>query len=170
MIIPESKLPNLITNKYVTTGYSRFDKIIDKYWWSHAINLLPKNLAPNIISVLSVTCMIFSYIILTPFDTTFSIPPPSFVVLICVFFHFFCETFDALDGKQARRTGMATPLGMLMDTGCDSLTATFIGLSTIQCMGLGMSEKAIWLITIEQSWLFLEIWEEYHTGVSRTQI
>lgn len=170
MFILESKLPNLTTRKYVTTGYSRFDKLLDKYWWNKAINILPKNIAPNIISTLSVTSMMLSYLVLTPFDTTFSVRPPFIAVLTCVIFHFLCETFDALDGKQARRTNMATPLGMIVDAGCDSLTSTFIAMSVIQCMAFGMTEKAIWLLVIEQSWLFLELWEDYHTGVSRTQI
>ena len=28
-----------------------------------------------------------------------------------------CQTFDAVDGKQARRTGASSPLGELMDHG-----------------------------------------------------
>lgn len=42
-----------------------------------------------------------------------------------------------MDGKQARRTGTSSPLGMLIDHGCDAVT-TFIfacGLGTI--VGLG---------------------------------
>lgn len=40
---------------------------------------------------------------------------------------------DNLDGRQARRTGSSSPLGLMFDHGCDALT-TFIftlGLSTI---------------------------------------
>ena len=33
-------------------------------------------------------------------------------------------TFDNCDGKQARKTGNSTPLGMLFDHGCDSLIVT----------------------------------------------
>jgi ethanolaminephosphotransferase len=31
---------------------------------------------------------------------------------------------DNCDGKQARKTGNSTPLGMLFDHGCDSLIVT----------------------------------------------
>jgi ethanolaminephosphotransferase len=44
---------------------------------------------------------------------------------------------DNLDGKQARRTGTSSPLGLMFDHGCDALT-TFLfttGLGTI--LGLG---------------------------------
>jgi ethanolaminephosphotransferase len=30
--------------------------------------------------------------------------------------------FDEMDGKQARRTGNSSPLGMLFDHGCDAFT------------------------------------------------
>ena len=35
---------------------------------------------------------------------------------------FVYQALDAIDGKQARRTGSATPLGELFDHGCDSLS------------------------------------------------
>jgi hypothetical protein len=35
---------------------------------------------------------------------------------------FLYQTLDATDGKQARRTGSASPLGELFDHGCDSVT------------------------------------------------
>ena len=33
---------------------------------------------------------------------------------------------DEMDGKQARKTGNSTPLGMLFDHGCDSFTIGFV--------------------------------------------
>ena len=34
---------------------------------------------------------------------------------------FFAQTLDAIDGKHARRTKRSSPLGQLMDHGCDSM-------------------------------------------------
>ena len=48
---------------------------------------------------------------------------------------------DNMDGKQARRTGSSSPLGMLFDHGCDALT-TFLfacGLGTV----VGLSKNII---------------------------
>lgn len=39
---------------------------------------------------------------------------------ICFFGYMIC---DNTDGKQARRTGSSSPLGMLIDHGMDSITA-----------------------------------------------
>jgi len=38
---------------------------------------------------------------------------------------------DAVDGKQARRTGTSSPLGQLFDHGCDAW-ATFLNQYAIQ--------------------------------------
>ena len=35
---------------------------------------------------------------------------------------FIYQSLDAIDGKQARRTKQATPLGELFDHGCDSVS------------------------------------------------
>ena len=35
---------------------------------------------------------------------------------------------DEMDGKQARRTGNSSPLGLLFDHGCDAFTAALIPL------------------------------------------
>lgn len=44
---------------------------------------------------------------------------------------------DNLDGKQARRTGTSSPMGMLFDHGCDAMTAAFGGwvLMKMFCFG-----------------------------------
>ena len=34
-----------------------------------------------------------------------------------------------MDGKQARKTGSSSPLGVLLDHGCDALTCMFQGLN-----------------------------------------
>jgi len=40
--------------------------------------------------------------------------------------YFIYTTMDNMDGKQARRTGSGSPLGMLCDHGCDATTATIL--------------------------------------------
>jgi ethanolaminephosphotransferase len=38
------------------------------------------------------------------------------------FSYFLYRMLDELDGKQARRTGNSSPLGLLFDHGCDSFS------------------------------------------------
>lgn len=50
---------------------------------------------------------------------------------------FVYQTFDAIDGKQARRTKTSGPLGQLFDHGCDAVT-TSVGLCLFgQSMRMG---------------------------------
>jgi len=48
---------------------------------------------------------------------------------------FQCYTFlDNLDGKQARRTGASSPMGMLFDHGCDAITASVVSAHMMKIM------------------------------------
>ena len=40
------------------------------------------------------------------------------------------QALDAIDGKQARRTGTACPLGELFDHGCDSLSTVVVSIAS----------------------------------------
>ena len=50
---------------------------------------------------------------------------------------FVYQSLDAIDGKQARRTGSANPLGELFDHGCDSISTVFVALSACTAVQLG---------------------------------
>jgi phosphatidylglycerophosphate synthase len=39
---------------------------------------------------------------------------------------FLYQTLDAIDGKQARRTGSSSPLGELFDHGCDAVSTSML--------------------------------------------
>lgn len=66
--------------------------------------------------------------------------------------------------KQARRTGMAGPLGELFDHGCDALNTTLEVILSTYALNIGPS----WWIILSQiatlSNFYLSTWEEYHTG------
>lgn len=44
---------------------------------------------------------------------------------------------DEMDGKQARRTGNSSPLGLLFDHGCDSMTASLFTLMVLKALKCG---------------------------------
>lgn len=50
-------------------------------------------------------------------------PIDSWFVVWCGFSYLIYTTLDNIDGKQARRTGSGSPLGMLFDHGLDACTA-----------------------------------------------
>ena len=93
---------------------------------------------------------------------TASVIPPwlLFVWAVCLFFY---QSFDSIDGKQARRTGMAGPLGEMFDHGCDALNTTFEVLLATSAIGLGRSYFSLMLLLSSTINFYLSTWEEYHT-------
>lgn len=62
---------------------------------------------------------------------------PRWACGLCSFGLFVYQSLDAIDGKQARRTGTANPLGELFDHGCDSISTVFVALSACIAVQLG---------------------------------
>ncbi|KAJ9075300.1 hypothetical protein DSO57_1037420 [Entomophthora muscae] len=73
-------------------------------------------------------------------------------------------SFDAIDGKQARRTGTSGPLGELFDHSCDALNTTFVGLLAISAIKIEKDWWAISHIFISYANFYLTTWETYYTG------
>lgn len=78
----------------------------------------------------------------------------------CLFMY---QSLDAIDGKQARRTNMAGPLGELFDHGCDALNTTLETVLVCAATGLGRSYWTLIGLASAMTNFFLTTWEEYHT-------
>lgn len=95
---------------------------------------------------------------------------PSFVFLIFALNMFIYQTFDAVDGKQARRIKASSPIGMLLDHGLDALTFTIeFGLFGY---AVNLQNKFVFLNCLCLSYiaLFLALWEGMHSPVSRMNL
>lgn len=62
---------------------------------------------------------------------------PRWTYALCGLGLFIYQSLDAIDGKQARRTGTSSPLGELFDHGCDSISTVFVALSACAAVQLG---------------------------------
>jgi len=58
---------------------------------------------------------------------------------------------DNLDGKQARRTGTSSPMGMLFDHGCDAITATFASFALMKMFCTGSFANPFNLFTMSMA-------------------
>lgn len=76
---------------------------------------------------------------------------------------FMYQTFDNVDGKQARRTGTSSGLGELFDHGIDSLNCTLASLLETAAMGLGTSKSGVFTALCPCVAMFFSTWETYHT-------
>ncbi|KAK8979517.1 hypothetical protein V6N11_073514 [Hibiscus sabdariffa] len=86
-------------------------------------------------------------------------PPPRWVHLAHGLLLFLYQTFDAVDGKQARRTNSSSPLGELFDHGCDALACAFETMafgSTAMCGG-----DTFWFWVISAVPFYGATWEHY---------
>ncbi|CAD6977284.1 unnamed protein product [Tilletia controversa] len=77
---------------------------------------------------------------------------------------FLYQSLDSIDGKQARRTGMAGPLGELFDHGCDAINTTLECILISSALNLGRSYWTLASIIATLSNFYLTTWEEFHTG------
>lgn len=83
-----------------------------------------------------------------------------FVWAVCLFAY---QSFDSIDGKQARRTGMSGPLGELFDHGCDALNTSLECVLSFAAFGLGRSSVSLILLVSSMASFYLTTWEEYYT-------
>ena len=73
--------------------------------------IFAQSVAPNMITLLGLVGNGVGLLIMLSMDTTFSQELPVWVYLFGAFALFMYQTLDAIDGKQARRTGTSGPLG-----------------------------------------------------------
>eukprot|EP00494_Astrolonche_serrata_P031070 UN31339 len=74
-------------------------------------------------------------------------------------------TMDALDGKQARRTGSSSPLGLMFDHGCDCINTTLC-ITALGCvLQMGYTPMIALFWSCGALGFFYTTFEEYYTGM-----
>lgn len=125
---------------------------------------------PNLITLIGLFAVIASNLLVAYYAPNLSVEEskdvPRWVWLVCGFCLFFYSTLDNMDGKQARRTGNSSPLGLLFDHGCDAINAGLIAVLPFSVMlRTGVDAGAIlgyYFIIIAP--FYLATWEEFHVG------
>lgn len=125
-------------------------------------------MAPNVITLLGLMFPLLSCVIYLPFDANVEQAFPMATYVVCAFSIFMYQTFDAVDGKQARRTQQSSPLGQLFDHGCDAINTSLICFIFCQSMQLGPPG---WMYFLYQFWSVVTFygsqWEEHETHILR---
>jgi len=120
--ITKEGLMELKNYQYKSGGYSWLDNKMNPFW-VYCVTLLPEWMAPNLVTLIGFFFMMSSFAIFIIFGGKFGVEElPWWTHFYCAFSHFAYQTLDAIDGKQARRTGSSSPLGQLFDHGCDVYT------------------------------------------------
>jgi ethanolaminephosphotransferase len=117
--LSKEALVNLKNYKYVSGEYSVLDNALTPFW-NKVVTFMPLWLAPNLITLIGLLNLASNLLLCLPRDLSMTKPlPPEFSIFFALTL-FVYQTLDAIDGKQARRTGSSSPLGQLFDHGCDA--------------------------------------------------
>ncbi|CAI5460089.1 unnamed protein product [Closterium sp. Yama58-4] len=147
--------------KYHGADHSLVSKYILQPFWSRFVLLFPLSVAPNTITVVGL-CFVFLSVGLSWYlspDLLAHVPRPVLVLFAVLLFLY--QTFDAVDGKQARRTGASSPLGELMDHSCDAVCCTLEVLPFAAAGMMGSHAPLFWLVS--SSTFYFASWETFFT-------
>ncbi|KAI9320064.1 CDP-alcohol phosphatidyltransferase-domain-containing protein [Dichotomocladium elegans] len=162
--IPDEALPNLHRYKYGGVDKSFVSRYILSKYWNALVQLFPLWIAPNLITLLGLLCVVVNVSTLMYYAPDLG-PCPNWVYYTFGIGLFIYQSLDAIDGKQARRTGMSGPLGELFDHGCDALNTSLGVLTWASSTGLGQSWWTVMSLVASLGNFYLSTWEEYHTGI-----
>lgn len=79
--------------------------------------------------------------------------------------HIFYYNFDNMDGKQARRTGTSSALGMLIDHQVDALVDVMQTTNMAILLQYDVFGKDLMTLTVATIPFFLTTLESYYTGI-----
>lgn len=163
-VLTSLHLKRLKEHRYSVTGSSLFEPIL-QFFWNWLITKTPLWIAPNLLTLVGVIVNIVTTLILVGFDPGAHGEGPRWTYLLVALGLFFYQALDAIDGKQARRTGSATPLGELFDHGCDAVSALMLGISCGSPAYLGDKPMVFAFIVFSIMTLYyLSHWQAYVCG------
>ena len=126
---------------------------------------VPLWLAPNLITLAGFSFILLPHLLtLVIYDNELEGRIDGWYCVFTGVCFFMYNTLDNIDGKQARRTGTGSPMGMLFDHGLDAATCALSNYSFFRMWQCGPGLPAliqVMMSTIMAYYLFLE---EYYIG------
>lgn len=122
----------------------------------------PPTIAPNMITAIGLMFNLTSFLLTLIYDPTLTKAPRwlCFVSGWCVVIY---QTLDNMDGKQARKIGASSPLGLLFDHGCDAIVAGISAITLGSVFGAGWTATGLFTCWISSFFTFyLATWEEFY--------
>ncbi|GAB6033220.1 hypothetical protein CHUAL_012823 [Chamberlinius hualienensis] len=166
-ILSQPQLRRLGEHKYSCTSTSFMDKLMQSYW-NWLVEKLPMWLAPNLITIAGLIVNIVTSLILVLYSPNAREDIPRWACFLAAVGLFIYQSLDAVDGKQARRTGTSSPLGELFDHGCDSISTVVVGIGACVSVQLGTNTDWMFFQVITAITLFYSAhWQTYVSGTLR---
>lgn len=156
MFLSRKELRNLSTWKYSVEDNSITTEWLTPFW-KYLTDLMPKTVAPNVISFVGLLCTILSYYYL---DTSSIL-----MLLLSASLIFIYQNLDAVDGMHARKTRNGSPLGELVDHACDNITSVFLILGATDVLGITDPYKQLMIVQAGLLIFMLSHLEAFQKGV-----
>ncbi|KAJ3220664.1 hypothetical protein HK099_004113 [Clydaea vesicula] len=153
--------------KYKYSGVDKSilsNKLLNPYWWTNLVKIFPLWFAPNLVTLTGFFFVLTNLSTLLYLQPHLNQPLDNFYYYTFAFGLFAYQSLDAIDGKQARRTGTSGPLGELFDHGCDALNTGILVFLVCSAIDLGQGWEMVVMFISGLANFYLTTWEEYHTG------
>ena len=132
--------------EYKSPPLSLFERLfLDKFWGALPGTLYPPWLAPNVITLAGLVCIIIAIALVLHHSPALDGAAPTWVYAAVGVLIFLYQTLDGSDGKQARATGTGSALGELFDHGVDSITVVLIAVCVQDAARVGYTDETLWL-------------------------
>lgn len=145
--VRQDKLPGLKKYKYNGVDHSLLSRYVLKpFYTNFVIKCFPLWMAPNLITLTGFSFVVINVLTLLWYTPSLDQDCPSWVYYSWAIGLFLYQTFDAVDGTQARRTRQSGPLGELFDHGVDAVNTSLEVLVFAASQNLGMGWKTVMVL------------------------
>jgi len=132
----------------------------------YLVTLLPVTIAPNVITIAGFMCVFFCLIVMGfLYGLEAEGPVDGWFKCMTGVLFFTYTVLDNMDGKQARRCGSGSPMGMLVDHGFDAITAIMASILQPRFFQIGNGMVAFICFLMPTIPFYYCNFSEYYTGV-----
>lgn len=125
---------------------------------------IPVTVAPNVITVAGLVVSLIGSTLTLIFNPSLGPDAPRWLNVVAGLCIFAYQTLDNMDGKQARKTGTSSALGMFVDHGCDAINAGLSNIAMASVLGLGWTPRLLFTYTSSFLAFYFQTWEEHFSG------
>ncbi|PYI07067.1 Choline/ethanolaminephosphotransferase [Aspergillus sclerotiicarbonarius CBS 121057] len=164
--IRQDQLPKLREYRYAGIDLSLVSRYILKPFYNDfVIKFFPMSMAPNAITLTGFFFVVVNFFTILWYNPTLDQDCPPWVYASCAIGLFLYQTFDGVDGIQARRTKQSGPLGELFDHSVDACNTALGVLIFAAAMNLGQSWATLLTLFGSTMTFYVQTWDEYYTQV-----
>ncbi|KAI9370728.1 CDP-alcohol phosphatidyltransferase-domain-containing protein [Aspergillus egyptiacus] len=164
--IRQHQLPNLKDYRYAGVDLSLVSRYVLKPFYNNfVIKFFPMSMAPNAITLTGLIFVLINFATVLYYNPTLDQDCPPWVYASCAVGLFLYQTFDGVDGIQARRTKQSGPLGELFDHSVDACNTALGVLIFAAVLNLGQTWATVLTLFGSTMTFYVQTWDMYYTQV-----